>query len=74
MARERAIATRFFIPPESSEVRSSSLPKSPTISSFCLMISLTCSSLQTLFSLSHSPTFSPTVSELKSAEDWNTML
>mmetsp|Transcript_1638 Transcript_1638/g.3606 ORF Transcript_1638/g.3606 Transcript_1638/m.3606 type:complete len:237 (-) Transcript_1638:364-1074(-) len=68
----RARATRFFIPPESSEGYRSSMPNNPTFARFSETRFLISGSLSDECSYSLKPTFSLTVSESKSAPFWKT--
>mmetsp|Transcript_69512 Transcript_69512/g.220047 ORF Transcript_69512/g.220047 Transcript_69512/m.220047 type:complete len:365 (+) Transcript_69512:2263-3357(+) len=70
----RASATRFFMPPDSSlgNLLSTSAA-SPTRSRLFRTSSRMCSSGSLASSISMNPTFSPTLSESKSAALWNTI-
>ena len=61
--------TRFFMPPDSSAGLARSVPARPTSASFSATIRAISAAPQTRCSFSQSPTFSPTDSELKRADD-----
>src|SRR5258706_11967230 len=73
MLIDRASATRFFIPPDSSEGISSSTPSSSTRPSLARTISRMASSSRSVCSRSPYATFSRTFIESNSAPPWNSI-
>jgi len=67
----RAMAARFFMPPDSSEGILSSVPWRPTMRSFASTMARTASSGSSVQVSRGRAMFSPTVIEPSSAPDWN---
>src|SRR6266446_10350319 len=72
-ASARAIATRLRMPPDSSPGSWSSVPASSTCSRTRRVMAAISAGVWRPCSRSRKPTFSATVSEARSAEDWKTM-
>src|SRR6266436_726443 len=72
-ASARAIATRLRMPPDSSPGSWSSVPASSTCSRTRRVMAAISAGAWRPYSRRRNPTFSATVSEARSAEDWKTM-